>query len=212
MNNYTIIANDNDVSMDLMREHIKEDCKSGNIPVDWFLLRCLYDWDMPHDMKLANVFGNFVKDLYPDFELSNTCDLATAVKRELFLTNATFIKMYGFGFASGLVVVDENGNESILEPNPREKKLWNRALYFGEIIREFMIKVQGYSVVDHDSKSILTSKDISELSFLEFLAKGYSFEERSALAYVNTSDNPFAKKEFVVVDATPTLEKSSFSL
>ncbi len=212
MNNYTIIANDCDISMELMREHILESCKTKNIPANWFLLSCLYEWDMPRDTRLADVFGHFVKDLYPDFELANDCDLASAVKREMFLANTVFIKMYGFGFASGLVVVDENGNESILQPNPREKKLWDRALYFGEIVTEFMIKVQGYSVINHDDKTITTTKDISELSFLEYLGRGYKFQERSALAYVNTSDNPLAKKEFIVVEPTTILDKSPFSL
>lgn len=207
--NYEVFSCDGDFNSQYINNIIVDKFSTTNIPCEWFLMNAFYYHDMAIDASLAEKFMKFVSKYYPDFEWMNkrVGDPQKIVDFEVFFNSRHYYKIYACGVVDGALLTEGN-----LELTDYERKLQNRALYFGNIVRNFAIRYLGYSVVNHDEKRIATNiVDDERVSSL--VSEGYAIDYHERLDYVVKNDRKKYYGDFVVTTIPFTiLPKSTLAL
>ncbi|MCI8670981.1 MAG: hypothetical protein HFI36_02950 [Bacilli bacterium] len=209
--NYSFIASDGDIEMNTVRNFIKNSYNTENIPLEWMLLTAFYKWEIVKNSELSSVFIEFVKTFYPDYYkfFGNGLDSSKMVSQMCFFVNNWFLKMYAYGMTGDIVLEDG----SVLKSTPREQEQRNRAIDFGAIVYDFLVRYLGYVIVNKDNKTILSVNDDTDGRILPLLNDGYDLYKTQGLDYIRTSDNPLARREFVAVtENKAVLPKSNMCL
>lgn len=207
---YEVFSCDGDFNEQYIYQLMVDKFSTTNIPSEWYLMNAIYYYNMLIDGSLAEKFMKFVSTYYPDFQWMNKKlgDVQKIVDFEIFFNSRHYYKMYSCGIVDGALLVDGTS----LELTDYERKLLNRALYFGNIVKDFAIRYLGYSIINHEQKTILTSvTDDERISRL--VSEGYAMEVNDRVDYVVRNEKKKYYGEFVVTTIPfAMLPKSTMAL
>lgn len=208
--NYEVFSCDGDFNEQYIYKLMVDKFNTTNIPSEWYLMNAIYNYNMLIDGSLAEKFMKFASTYYPDFQWmnKNLGDAQKIVDFEIFFNSRHYYKMYSCGIVDGALLVDGTS----LELTDYERKLLNRALYFGNIVKDFAIRYLGYSIINHDQKTILTSVTDDE-RISKLASEGYAIEFNDRVDYVVRNEKKKYYGEFVVTTIPfAILPKSTMAL
>ncbi len=173
----------------------------SNIPHEWYFIE-VFMKEIEKNNKLADQFAMYVVQFYPRYSWVNfdmndylgTVILECAMRRHHFLMNCDLGK-------EADVIID-----------------MERAMIFGEIVTDFLIRFCGYSLIKCSGQNIIiTARTDCEKRFEEMLYDGYSLQRKERVIYkdissfpVNPDDYPGVKGRFYRRAVIPTKIEHQF--
>lgn len=166
------------VTHDFINRVLVGEIENINIPHEWYFLNVLVREEIKNNIELAYIFFKFVKEYYPNYnwyllfdDNLSLNDILSVVMIEYSLWDYQF-ELYSHNFLK----------KSELDP---------RAMQFGEIVTDFLIRYCNYSLINFSSNHIiLTAQSDCEKRFAEYLNKGFTLHRVSKLYF---SDGKFYK-------------------
>lgn len=171
--------------------------KDSHIPHEWYFINVLIK-EIEKDYSLAEKFLMFAEQFYPNYKWTDyrvSDPVGTAVLE---------CAMNQFQFQ---MKCDLGKVEDIFSDLPK-------AMYFGEMVTDFLIRYKGYSLIKSSGqKIILTAQNDCHKRFEELLYDGYSIQKREKVKYnsfqeLNISNRlfPWIKGFYTCIPAMPTRE------
>lgn len=185
--NYEVLSCDGDFNAQFIKKVIVDRYNIANIPCEWFLMNAIFHYNMYFDASLADILMKFVSIYYPDFVwmYKNLGDSQKIVDNEIFFNGNYYYSMASYDV------------EDSVELNDFERKMRERAMYFGSIIRDFAVRYLGYSIINHEDKTVLTSNTEDErISVL--MESGYQVNRSERLECVREEKRRSVDYDFVV--------------
>lgn len=137
------------------------------IPHEWYFMHLFTKQEVLSDQKIATMLVKFVLQFYPNYSWNffNGNDfLATAVV-ECELCHYFFLQKYYYKI-------------------PVDDALINRAMKFGDIVTDFLIRYRNFSLIKcAGQKIIITARGDCHKKFEDFLVKGYILQRKARIYY-----------------------------
>ena len=118
---------------------------------------------------LASILVKFILEFYPDYAWTffNAEDFLATIVVECELCSYIFLQKYKYGIA-----IDD--------------EMIHKAMKFGDIVTDFMIRFQNYSLIKCSGQNIMiTARSDCHKRFEDLLVKGYTIERKAKVYYAN---------------------------
>ena len=161
------------VTHEFINEILIGQYRNISIPHEWYFLNLLIREEIKKDIEIAWIFYKFVKQFYPEYKwylpVNDTMpldELLSMIVVETSLWDYQF-KQYSRKLKT----------KAELDP---------RAMQFGEIVTDFLIRYSNYSLINFSSNQIiLTAQSDCEKRFAEYLKEGFMLYRVSKLYFTD---------------------------
>lgn len=138
-----------------------------SIPHEWYFLNLLIRQEIKENRAIATMLVKYILEFYPNYiwTFYDPEDyIATAVV-ESELCTYFFLQKYKYQI-------------------PVAEEFIGKAMSFGDIVTDFLIRYRNYSLIKCSSQNIIiTARSDCHKRFEELLSKGYSIQRRARLYY-----------------------------
>lgn len=149
---------------------------------EWILILELYKTVIFNDRKKAIEFMAFVAQFYPEYRWKTMYDFTDPLATVSIECDNHYMVL---DMLADLTI--SAGEDYILKHNLDKERA--KALEFGEIVSNFLIRYLGYSIVGiQKQKIIITSASDCDKRFFDCLCDGYSLYRKSRVGYIKTND------------------------
>lgn len=137
------------------------------IPHEWYFLNLLLRRELLNNPKLVYPFILFVKQYYPQYMWHFYSDL------NWLATASLECDLYSKSFQNKYIDGLEIENDELY-----------KALQFGDIVTDFLIRYKNYSLIKCSEQNIIiTAQSDCHKRFEQYLSKGYSLERKAKVGY-----------------------------
>lgn len=184
--NFNLIKNEalSHEKQGVVMEAILEDINSLNVKLchEWIFIFELYNCVIKKDTNKALEFMAFVAQFYPDYRWKTMYDFTNPLATVSIECDNHHMVL---DMLAQLTI--NAGEDYILKHNLAKER--DKALEFGEIVSNFLIRYLGYSIVGiQNQKIIITSASDCDKRFFDLLCDGYSLYRKSRVGYIKTKD------------------------
>lgn len=167
--------------------------KGNIVPHEWFFINYLSKYQFRNNEELTSAFVMFVLQFYPDYAwyFYKNNDYLNMAMCEALTNDFIFQKKYEFG-------LEEEG--------------LTKAMLFGEIATDFLIRFCNYSLINCSGQNIIiTAQCDCHKRFEKFLSEGYSLQRRAKVNFIKMPETikflyPGVKGIFYKLPVLPTKE------
>lgn len=101
--------------------------------------------------------------------LQRMTNIYKSLRNLIFYYNNYYAKVFGYGIKTFC--------------SKKQVEEFEKAMTFGAILRDFMIKSMGYSIINHDKKEVITSNNEDE-RLADCLEGGYSLDYKQPVNFI----------------------------
>ena len=161
-----------------------EDINSFHVRLshEWIFIVEFYKNVVKKDTNKALEFMAFVAQFYPDYRWKTIYDFTSPLATVAIECDSHYMVLETLA-----KLTIHAGEDYILKHNLDKDR--DKALEFGEIVSNFLIRYLGYSIVGiQNQKIIITSASDCDKRFFDLLCDGYSLYRKSRVGYIKTKD------------------------
>lgn len=138
-----------------------------SVPHEWYFLNLLTRQEIKKNREIASMLVRFILEYYPEYSWTafNSADLLATVVVESELCSYLFLQKYKYQI-------------------PVQDVFLEKAMKFGDIVTDFLIRYQNYSLIKCSGQNIIiTARSDCHKRFEELLSRGYSIQRKAKIYY-----------------------------
>lgn len=147
--------------------------KKAKIPHEWYFINVLSK-EILSNNELANIFVMYIAQYYSDYSW-------ISFKTEDYLATVLLeCEFYSFQFKK----------KCEFKLDDVSMEVYNRAMVFGEIVTDFLIRYYGYSLIKSSGERIIqTAHSDCNKRFFDLIRDGYSLQRRAKVGYIKLNED-----------------------
>lgn len=161
------------VTHEFINEILIGQYRNINIPHEWYFLNLLIREEIKKDIEIVWIFYKFVRKFYPEYKWYLPVN-DTMLLDELLSIIVVETSLWDYQFKQ---YSRKLKTKAELDP---------RAMQFGEIVTDFLIRYSNYSLVNFSGDGIiLTAQSDCEKRFIDYLNRGFKLHRVSKLYFAD---------------------------